>query len=95
VSSKTPRRTPAFVQRLEALASLDRIHRPKESLVYERANLAARDQLGERLLDQLVAGLDPVSNSLRQTKKPPLMRTSEQLMSSTLVTVPSGSVWTR
>ena len=53
---------PDVEQPLEPLPVLDRVHRPEEPFVAIRDHFAARNELRERLLDELVARLDPVED---------------------------------
>ena len=88
-----PRRAARLVQRLEALPVLDRVHRPEEALVRVR-DRPRRAGSASRTSPRRARRPARSSRAARagSTKKPPLIRTSDALMSSTDVTIPSSSV---
>ena len=81
---------------LEPLPVLDRVHRAEEALVGERDDLATWDQPRERLLDELVAGLDPVEELAPAHEEAAVDPHVGALIGTTDVTTPSRrSVTTR
>ena len=73
----TPGRAAGLVEPFQPLSILDRVHRPEEALVRERHHLSAGNQGANVSSTSSSPGSIQSSSSLRHTKKPPLILTSE------------------